>query len=1488
MANVGALTASLALESAAFRQDMRQAAAAVTSNTAQMNRAMGRLQKDFAGAQRAAAQLRTGIAALGGALAIRQFGQFAAQALEAADAIAKTADAVGLSTRALQTNRAAFGLAGVSAEKFDKAMERFVRNLGDARQGTGSLATALKDTAPAFLQQLSGIRDTERAFDLYLGRLAATEDAQDRARLAAAAFGREGVRMTVGVKDGTAALEAQRQKAVALGLVLEDDLLRQAEAVNDRMSLLKQAFDVGFQRAIIEGFAASFELTAENITAAREAGENFGRLVGKSMMAVAAAAEFVAANFEAIGAAVAALAALKMAAMVSAVVPPMILLAKATKAVVTGQALMTATSARGAKALLGLAVAAAAAVAAYEGLSAPINEAIAAAEEMAAGLGVLGDAGAGFSDAAKAAADLTKSLDAENEALQQLKYSYVDFGKTMAEAEFDRELHLATQARGIALASEEGQKILELLERRRQLNREIEEETARRERAAEAITALNEKMAEEARKAEDAWRHTTDRIVDFWADTWTSVLDGSLQDAGEFAENLKSLLLRTFAQISANAVIRPILDASGLTGAGGTLSGAGTLVGTGLGALGSANQSPLTSALGGISALLSGGSTFGSTALQYGVANFPETLASLGLAQEAIISGPGLATTGFIPTGLGTNLAAGINASPYGAFGTLGAQLLGFESRNPMVGAGLGVAGSIAGGTLGGMALGTAVGGPVGAVVGAFLAQVASSYLGPNASVGPNASASLGFSAGRFGVGASGNDNGGDASPFVQGVQQVADALNGIMAAAGLSVANPGQSFWSFGLGTQGTSPFGQDPQALLQSVLTSGALVAEDDNVQTVLGRLSGDLNEMLAQLDFAATFEKSLDAMSAGALDFAAVLKNQVAAEVEGQVEALKAFAEQTAALGLDTHRAEVATRDYVRTLLGLRPEPAALTAVEQAMLRVNTTFAELSPLLDQVGISAAEAQGGLQKLTAEIAADFTRSLEADINEATGLGAVNAISALIAAAEENRRSAIAAGADTSLVDTWLQARIQAELARADEAGILGVLAQLTASPVAIRLATDALAALNAEAEETEEVVAAVAADLGALDRRLQDQVVDTLRDMASEAEAAAERFDGFARSLAGFRQDLLVGSLSPLSAADQLAAARERLAGLQGGIAAGDPLAFEDLQGVVRQFLEASQAFNASGPGFAADFGWAQEILQQAEAAAAAQAARQRELAEAGLRQVEELRGIRSVLEEMTGPLIEFATLGARVLAGQAGGASAIDAQHALLQQMGPDELAVALGAMAPGGQGQAEARRLLGSQSFSDEIQQALKDQFANLGAQVQAGQVTGAEAMRQQLAILSRADMETLAFFASLMNPKGQNSGAVQDFLRQFNGLATTNPVPGFAAGGVTPGGAAMLHAGEILYTGPPGRVWSQPELAGLEIGQALHGSGRGGVANDDEVAALRRDVRQMTRTNAQGLQGVIDGLARVEREVAGGRRDQTAARLDRPRAMRWAG
>ena len=150
-------------------------------------------------------------------------GLFVKKQLEAADAIGKAADVIGVSTDALQEYRYAASLSGVETNVLDQSLKAFAKRVGEAQQGTGALTTFLRKFDQKLLSNIKQAGSTEDALRLLFDRMGRTADQTDRAALASAAFSRAGIGMTNMVKSGSAALKRMRQDARDLGIVLNQD-----------------------------------------------------------------------------------------------------------------------------------------------------------------------------------------------------------------------------------------------------------------------------------------------------------------------------------------------------------------------------------------------------------------------------------------------------------------------------------------------------------------------------------------------------------------------------------------------------------------------------------------------------------------------------------------------------------------------------------------------------------------------------------------------------------------------------------------------------------------------------------------------------------------------------------------------------------------------------------------------------------------------------------------------------------------------------------------------------------------------------------------------------------------------------------------------------------------------------------------------------------------------------------------------------------------
>ena len=220
-AEAGSIEVSLRARIDQLEGDLRKARKA-TEDTA--NGMRGRFKSIGA----AVKKVKGNVAAMAGVLvglAGAKMVQVAKSAINVADAIGNTADKLGISTEALQEFQFAATQTGVSAETLSMGLQRFGRRAAEAANGTGESRDALRQLGVQLRNEDGTLRSTEALFTSAMESLAAVEDPLERVRLGFKLFDSEGVAL-VNMADNFGEL---REKAEAMGIVLEDRVIRNAQ-----------------------------------------------------------------------------------------------------------------------------------------------------------------------------------------------------------------------------------------------------------------------------------------------------------------------------------------------------------------------------------------------------------------------------------------------------------------------------------------------------------------------------------------------------------------------------------------------------------------------------------------------------------------------------------------------------------------------------------------------------------------------------------------------------------------------------------------------------------------------------------------------------------------------------------------------------------------------------------------------------------------------------------------------------------------------------------------------------------------------------------------------------------------------------------------------------------------------------------------------------------------------------------------------------------
>ena len=299
-----------------FKRQMNQSANSVETNTAKMNRYLKTTKSSFSklstgvGSFLKKGALMAGVAT-GAAVGI---GYLVKRNLEAADAIAKTADGIGISTDALQIYRKQADLSGMSTQMFDKSIGAFAVRMGKLALETGTLHTYFSKTNSLLKDQLLAAGSVDDQYNIFMETLAGVKSHTEALAMAEAAVGMKAARDLMNiVKEGTAAYKLQQEEIKALGIVIDEDLLRGAESAIDALANVSDVISVQFANAalalapaittvsseitkwITENRGLIDQKTDEYIQKIADAAENFdGAAFQEKLFKIAAAAETAA------------------------------------------------------------------------------------------------------------------------------------------------------------------------------------------------------------------------------------------------------------------------------------------------------------------------------------------------------------------------------------------------------------------------------------------------------------------------------------------------------------------------------------------------------------------------------------------------------------------------------------------------------------------------------------------------------------------------------------------------------------------------------------------------------------------------------------------------------------------------------------------------------------------------------------------------------------------------------------------------------------------------------------------------------------------------------------------------------------------------------------------------------------------------------------------------------------------------------------------
>lgn len=231
MAKAGTVTVDFAAETAKFTAELKK-----------VNTSLKSLQSGFSTIANVAKN----------ALAIFSAGAFVSfikQSADAADALGKTSDKLGVAAEKLKAYQVAAVDAGISTEQANKLLSDSQKRLGEAAQGTGKTAEVIKQLGLNVreLQQLS----PDQLFVRYSEALGTLSNRSDQFAAANALFGKSASEAFNFIATGAEALEQSTQFVDRFGLALSRVELKQIENAGDAIDRLKFVSEAAGQRIAV-------------------------------------------------------------------------------------------------------------------------------------------------------------------------------------------------------------------------------------------------------------------------------------------------------------------------------------------------------------------------------------------------------------------------------------------------------------------------------------------------------------------------------------------------------------------------------------------------------------------------------------------------------------------------------------------------------------------------------------------------------------------------------------------------------------------------------------------------------------------------------------------------------------------------------------------------------------------------------------------------------------------------------------------------------------------------------------------------------------------------------------------------------------------------------------------------------------------------------------------------------------------------------------
>jgi lambda family phage tail tape measure protein len=238
----------------------------------QTKAAFDSIKRGLTGLTDAARSVNGVFAALGVAASAAGFTALVKSSIDAADALNKLSQRVGITVESLSTLVPAAKISGLSAEEFEVGLKKLATTMFEAATGSADAARRFEALGVAIRDQDGALRATDQVLLDLADRFKAMPDGATKSALAVDLFGRSGTRLIPLLNQGRDGIKALTDEMAALGVQISSETAAQAEAFNDTLEKLKRATTSIGNQIIASLLPAMNEMANSMVESAKQGG----------------------------------------------------------------------------------------------------------------------------------------------------------------------------------------------------------------------------------------------------------------------------------------------------------------------------------------------------------------------------------------------------------------------------------------------------------------------------------------------------------------------------------------------------------------------------------------------------------------------------------------------------------------------------------------------------------------------------------------------------------------------------------------------------------------------------------------------------------------------------------------------------------------------------------------------------------------------------------------------------------------------------------------------------------------------------------------------------------------------------------------------------------------------------------------------------------------------------------------------------------------